>query len=160
MRSRIAQRTSEIGDVVEIETRTNTTKHNELESTWGWELLMFDKAGCIPRDTCRHTMEWNSASNVVTHETCCSTSQGGTSYGRSSSNRTQHRLRKKVKKKKDCCSLASLISCPRLTRSSGSFKISFHDLRAARTYYFTEKTKLCAAVGSSICTIFFCKGYT
>jgi hypothetical protein len=99
MRSRIAQRTSEIGDVVEIETRTNTTKHNELESTWGWELLMFDKAGCIPRDTCRHTMEWNSASNVVTHETCCSTSQGGTSYGRSSSNRTQHRLRKKVKKK-------------------------------------------------------------
>jgi len=58
MRSRIAQRTSEIGDVVEIETRTNTTKHNELESTRGWELLMFDKAGRIPRDTCRHTMEW------------------------------------------------------------------------------------------------------
>jgi len=40
----------------------------------------------------------NSAINLVTHETCCRTSQGGTSYGQSSSNRTQHRLRKKVKK--------------------------------------------------------------
>jgi hypothetical protein len=101
----------------------------------------------------------NSAINLVTHETCCRTSQGGTSYGQSSSNRTQHRLRKKVKKKY-CCSLASLISCPRLTRSSGSFKVSFHDLRAARTYYFTEKTKLCAAVGSSVFTIFFCTSCT
>ena len=74
------------------------------QSIMNWKVLGDGSFWCLTRlvvfpETHAGT-RWNgnSAINLVTHETCCRTSQGGTSYGQSSSNRTQHRLRKKVKK--------------------------------------------------------------